>query len=452
MLSGLGAQEVGLLPIPARGRRPPEPDIDLRNSTRPTRQRRLWRRLGPGLVTGASNDDPSSIGTYAQVGAEFGYAFAWTLLFTYPLLVAIQEISARVGRVTGCGIAGNLRRHFPCWLAVSLVGSFALANIINLAADLNAMGAVLRMVIGGAALLHICLLSLLSLIFQVLVSHVHYARTLRFLCLSLLSYVVCAFAAGVPWMDVGRALLWLPFSGRHEYTVALVAALGTTISPYLIFWQAQQEVERGRCATGTCVVLRSAGEGASEFRRIRVDTLIGFGLSSVVALFIVITAANSLHAHGANTIQSVAEAAEALRAVAGRFTFLVFALGVVGTGLLALPALSTSAAYAVGELLSWRVGQTHPARRAGYFHGAVAAATATACALSCASINPMRALYWSAVLNGVVAVPLMIALMRLSGSAVMGAMVPRRGLRVLGWLAILAMACGVFAMTTTWLA
>jgi len=408
----------------------------------------LLHRLGPGLVAGACNEDPGSIGTYAQVGAQFGYGLAWTLLFTYPLLVAVQEISARVARVTGCGVAGNLRRHFPPWLAAALVGSLAMANIINLAADLGAMATVLRMLFGAPAFLYVCLLGLLTVGFEVFTRYARYVRTLRWLCLSLLSYVVCAFVVQVPWATVGRALIWWPLSATPEYAVAVVAALGTTISPYLIFWQAQQEVERERNGTGAPPLLRSAGEARGEFRRIRLDTLLGFGLSSMVAFFIVVTTASTLHAHGTHAFQSAADAAEALRAIAGRFAFMVFALGIIGTGLLALPALSSSAAYAVGEVLCGRVGPGEAPGRPRAFYAALAASTGTAAALSCTAIDPMRTLYWSAVLNGVVAVPLMIALMRLSTStAVMGTLVPRPGLRALASIAIVAMGCSIVAMT-----
>jgi NRAMP (natural resistance-associated macrophage protein)-like metal ion transporter len=424
----------------------------LRRDERPRAPSGMAHTLGPGFITGASNDDPSSIGTYSQVGAQFGYGLAWTLLFTYPLLVAVQEISARLGRVTGCGIAGNLERHYPRWFAVSLVGLLAVANVINLAADLGAMGAVLRLVLDAPPLLYVCLLALVCVLFEVFTRYARYVQTLKWLCVTLLSYVVGAFVVDVRWRDVAHALLWPPLSATPQYLTAVVAALGTTISPYLLFWQAQQEVERGRHAPGAQPLLGNLQQAPAEFARIRIDTAIGMGLSSLVALFIVITTASTLHAQGVHTIQTAAEAAEALRAVGGRFTLLLFALGITGAGLLALPALSTSAAYAVGELLTWRVGRSHPAGRARAFYAVVAAAAAIGCALNFSPVNPMRALYFSAILNGVAAIPLIIVLMHLSTrTAVVGPLKLPVGVRALGWAATLAMAVSVAAMVVSWL-
>jgi NRAMP (natural resistance-associated macrophage protein)-like metal ion transporter len=415
-------------------------------------KRRVVHRLGPGLITGACNDDPSSVGTYSQIGAQYGYALGWTLLFSYPLVVAIQEISARIGRVTGHGIAGNLQQHYPGWLAGGLVGLLALANVFNLAADLGAMGAVLKLLVNAPALLYVCLLTLASVLFEIFTHYARYMWLLKWLCLSLLSYVVCAFVVDVSWGQVAHALVWPSLSTRPQYIVAVVAALGTTISPYLFFWQAQQEIEDGRHRTGAVSLLRAPGEAPQEFARIRLDTLVGMGLSSAVALFIVITSASTLHAHGATTIQTPAEAAEALRAVGGRFTLILFALGILGAGLLTLPALSGSAAYAVGELLSWRVGRGHRPGRARAFYATIAAALGLACLLNFTPINPMTALYWSAILNGVIAVPLMIALMHLSTrEAVMGPLRLPAGLSALGWAATLTMAASVAGMALAWL-
>jgi len=410
------------------------------------------RRLGPGLITGACNNDPSSVGTYSQVGAQHGYALTWTLLFSYPLVVAIQQVSARMGRVTGCGIAGNLGRHYPRWLAGALVALLAAANVFNLAADLGAMGAVLRLLLDAPPLLYVFLFALGSVLFEIFTDYARYLGMLKWLSLSLLSYVLCALVVDVSWSDVARALIWPELSARPQYLVAVVAALGTTMSPYLFFWQAQQEVQDARQRAGAVPLLRASDHAPQEFARIRLDTLAGMGLSSAVALFIVITSASTLHALGVTTIQTAAEAAEALRAIAGRFTFVVFALGIIGAGLLALPALSASAAYAVGELLSWRVGRGHRAGAARTFYAAIAAATALACALNFTPVTPMRALYWSAVLNGVIALPLMTALMHLSRrKAVMGPLTLPPGLSALGWLATLAMACSVAGMAVSWL-
>ena len=417
-----------------------------------TNERRSALRLGPGLITGACNNDPSSVGTYSQVGAQFGFGLAWTLLFSFPLLIAIQEISARIARVTGCGIAGNLRRHTPGWLAAALVLLLSIANLFNLAADLAAMSAVLRLLFAAPALLYVGLLGAAAVLFEMLTGYARYVQLLRWLCLSLLSYVACAFVVDVPWRQVVHALLWPPLSAHPQYLLAVLAALGTTLSPYLLFWQAQQEVEDGRHQGGAPALLDSVEQAPAEFARIRLDTLIGMGLSSVVALFIVITTASTLHAHGVYTIQTAAEAAEALRAVGGRFTFILFALGIIGAGLLTLPALSTSTAFAVGELLSWRVGRRYAPGHARAFYATIALATVLAVALDFTAINPMRALYWSAVLNGVIAVPLLAAVMYLATRVrVMGPLQLPIGLRSLGWAAAAVMASSVTVLALAWL-
>jgi Mn2+/Fe2+ NRAMP family transporter len=415
-------------------------------------ERRAVLRLGPGLITGACNDDPSSVATYSQVGAQFGFALAWTLPFSFPLLVAIQEISARIARVTGCGIAGNLRRHTPRWLAAALVTLLSMANVFNLAANLGAMSAVLRLMLAAPALLYVAVLGAAAVLFEMLTRYTRYVQLLRWLSLSLLSYVACAFVVHVPWNQVIHALLWPPLSASPQYVLAVLAALGTTLSPYLLFWQAQQEVEDGRYRRGAAALLDSVEQAPPEFARIRLDTVIGMGLSGVVALFIVITTASTLHAQGVHTIETAAEAAEALRAVGGRFTFMLFALGIIGAGLLTLPALSTSTAYAVGELMSWRVGRRYTPGEAGGFYATIALAIALAVALNFTSFNPMRALYWSAVLNGVIAVPLLAAVMYLATRAsVMGPLPLPAGLRTLGWAATVVMASSVAALALAWL-
>jgi len=414
------------------------------------RRTRALAILGPGLVTGASDDDPSGIGTYSQAGAQFGYQLLWTLLLSYPLMVGIQEISARIGRVTGRGIAANLRRHQPAGLARVLVGILAVANIVNLGADLGAMGAALKLLVAGPALLYVCLLGLVCMLLEIFVGYERYASMLRWLCLSLVSYVICALVSNVSWGGVARALVWPELTMHSGYAMAVVAVLGTTISPYLFFWQAQEEVERSRSAPGPVALRR--GQAGAEFRRIRLDTWVGMGISNLIAVCIVIATAGALHVRGLTTIETAAQAAEALRHVAGSFTFAVFALGIVGTGLLAVPVLAGSAAYALGEIFSWRVGLAQLPHRAKAFYAAIVVATVLGCAMNFTPINPIRALYWSAVLNGVVAVPVMAAMMRLSTSAaVMGRFVLPRSLRLLGWAATLTMACAVLALLVSWI-
>jgi Mn2+/Fe2+ NRAMP family transporter len=407
--------------------------------------------LGPGLVTGAADDDPSGIATYSQVGAQFGYGMAWTLVFSYPLMAAIQEISARIGRVTGFGIAGNLRRHYSAWLSGSIVLLLLSANLINLGADLGAMGAALKLLIGGPALLYVVLFGALSAALQIFVRYARYISILKWGCLALFSYVICAFVVPMAWGEVAWAVVWPPLSFKAEYLMAVVAVLGTTISPYLFFWQAGQEVEDTKEGAGARPLTRAPGQARGEFTRIRIDTYIGMAISNLVALFIVITAAATLNANGMTDIQTSAQAAEALRAVAGPLTFAVFAAGIIGTGMLALPALSGSAAYALGELLSWPVGMARLPLRAKAFYATIAVGMALGAALNFSPIDPIRALYWSAVLNGVVAVPVMVTMMLLTmrRSIMAGFTLPPL-LLVMGWLATATMAVTTVAMVASW--
>jgi NRAMP (natural resistance-associated macrophage protein)-like metal ion transporter len=413
---------------------------------------KLIQVMGPGLITGASDDDPSGIATYSQVGAQFGYGLAWTLVLSYPLMVAIQEISARIGRVTGFGIAGNLRRHYPPWLAGCIVTLLLLANLINLGADLGAMGAALKLLIQGPALLYVILFGVLSAGLQIFTRYARYIAILKYLCLALFSYVICAFVVKVAWADVAWAIVWPPLSLDATYLMAIVAVLGTTISPYLFFWQAGQEVEDEKERAGARPLIRAPEQARGEFARIRIDTYLGMAISNIIALFIVITTAATLHAHGVTDIQTSAQAAEALRAIAGPFTFALFAAGIIGTGMLALPVLAGSAAYALGETLSWHVGLARLPLRAKAFYATIAVGMALGVALNFSSIDPIRALYWSAVLNGVVAVPVMFMMMRLTmRPAIMARFTLPRSLQTMGWLATFAMAATVVAMVGLWL-
>jgi NRAMP (natural resistance-associated macrophage protein)-like metal ion transporter len=427
-------------------------DDTVLDETRQPARRKLLQVLGPGLITGAADDDPSGIATYSQVGAQFGYGLAWTLVFSYPLMVAIQEISARIGRVTGFGIAGNLRRHYPAWLSGSIVLLLLIANLINLGADLGAMGAALKLLIGGPALLYVVLFSTLSAGLQIFTRYARYVSILKWGCLALFSYVICAFVVNVAWREVAWAIIWPPLSFKAEYLMAIVAVLGTTISPYLFFWQAGQEVEDTKEEAGARPLIRAPHQASGQFTRIRIDTYIGMAISNLVALFIVITTAATLNASGVTDIQTSAQAAEALRAVAGPLTFAVFAAGIIGTGMLALPALAGSAAYALGEMLAWHVGLARLPLHAKAFYATIAVGMALGVALNFSPIDPIRALYWSAVLNGVVAVPVMITMMRLAmrPSVMAGFTLPLL-LQVMGWLATATMAVTVVAMVASWL-
>lgn len=438
------------MPSVLRKKRKPRKPASSDREKQPDRPK-LFQVMGPGLITGASDDDPSGIATYSQVGAQFGYGLAWTLVLSYPLMAAIQEISARIGRVTGFGIAGNLRRHYPSWLSGSVVTLLLLANLINLGADLGAMGAAVKLLIHGPALLYVVLFGVLSTGLQIFTRYASYVSYLKYLCLALFAYVICAFTVNVPWKEVGWAIVWPPFSSDSAYLMAITAVLGTTISPYLFFWQAGQEVEDGKERTGVRPLIHAPDQAQGAFARIRIDTYIGMAISNLIALFIVITTAVTLHAHGKTDIQTSAQAAEALRSLAGPFTFALFSAGIIGTGMLTVPVLAGSASYAVGEVLSWPVGLAHLPLRARAFYATIAVGMVLGVALNFSPIEPIRALYWSAVLNGVVAVPVMVVMMFMTmRPAIMGRFTLPRLLLVVGWLATAAMAATVVALVWSW--
>ena len=418
---------------------------DVKQPERP----KLLQLLGPGLITGASDDDPSGIATYSQAGAQFGYNLGWTLLFSWPLMCAIQEISARVGRVTGRGIAGNLKQHYAAPILYSLVSLLLVANVINLGADLGAMAAALKLVIGGPQMLYVVLFGLVSALLQIFARYSRYVSVLKWLTISLFAYIGVALVVHVSWGEVLYSLVLPKIQFKAAYLTVVVAVLGTTISPYLFFWQAEEEVEDTKERDGARPLERAPEQANAEFSRIRWDTYVGMGLSNMVALFIVVTTAATLHAHGVTNIQTSSQAAEALRPIAGPLVFVIFALGIVGTGLLAVPVLAGSAAYAVGEAFGWHVGLARKAHRAKAFYGFLFAAVAAGVIMNMTPIDPIKALFWSAVINGVVAVPVMGMLMHLSSHReAMGDFTLPMTLKVLGWAATIAMtlaAVGMFA-------
>jgi NRAMP (natural resistance-associated macrophage protein)-like metal ion transporter len=400
--------------------------------------------LGPGLITGASDDDPSGIATYAQVGAQFSYGIGWTMLFSFPLMVAVQEISARIGRVTGHGIAGNMRRHYPAWVWRAAIPLLLVANVINIGADLGAMGDALTLLVGGPAQLYVILFAVGCAALEVFSSYRNYVAILRWSTLSLLAYVATVLVIDVPWGKVAHRILLPQVSWSEDYLLGIVAVLGTTISPYLFFWQSSEEAEDERMDAHARPLLRDGKDAPREFHRIRVDTVIGMALSNLIGLFIIITTAATLNAHGITDIETSAQAAEALRPVAGVFAFAVFACGIVGTGLLAIPVLAGSVAYAVGEAFGWRTGLGRRPRQAKAFYGAIAFATGLGVGIDLIDIDPIKALFWAAVLNGVVAVPVMAVMMVMAREPkVMGRFTLSRGLWLIGWLATAVMALAV---------
>ena len=413
----------------------------------PTGKLPLLKQLGPGLITGAADDDPSGIATYSQAGAQFGYGMLWSVLFTLPLMIGIQIVSARIGRVTGHGLAANIRQHYPAWLLYSVVGLLLAANTINIAADLGAMAAALQLLIGGSAHLYIVAFALLSLGLQIFIPFPRYAPILKALTLALFAYVGTVFVVDVPWSGVVLGTLIPDVSLRPDYLLMLVAVFGTTISPYLFFWQASQEVEEQRAGPGEEPLREAPAQARLQLRRIKFDTYIGMTFSNLVAFFIILTTAVTLHAHGITDIQTSAQAAEALRPIGGESAFLLFAAGIVGTGMLAVPVLAGSAAYAVAESFRWPIGLGLKLMEARGFYAIVIVATAIGVALDFTSIDPVKALIWSAVINGIIAVPIMAVMMLMAARPeIMGSFTIRRRLKVLGWLATSVMALAVTGM------
>jgi NRAMP (natural resistance-associated macrophage protein)-like metal ion transporter len=420
---------------------------DVKRPDRP----KLLEILGPALITGASDDDPSGIATYSQAGAQFGYGMVWTLLFSYPLMCAIQQISAQIGRVTGRGLAGNLRHSYPASVLYGLIGLLLLANTINLGADLGAMAAALKLLVDGPPLLYVAGFAIVSVLLEVFVRYSRYVWVLKWLTLSLFAYVATVFVVGVPWVDVGKNLVLPRIAFHSDSLTMIVALLGTTISPYLFFWQAGQEVEKEKDDSEAKPLKDAPSQAPREFERIRLDTYAGMALSNVIALCIMITTAATLNAHGHSDIQTSAQAAEALRPVAGRFAFTLFALGIIGTGLLGLPVLAGSAAYAIGEVLRWPVGLKQAPRRAKAFYGTIAIATLAGVLMNFSSLDPIKALFWSAVVNGVIAVPVMAMTMLLGTNRnVMGEFAISRRLQIVGWIATAVMLAAAVGMVATW--
>ncbi|MEO6846884.1 MAG: divalent metal cation transporter [Chthoniobacterales bacterium] len=417
---------------------------------RQSKFKKILQVLGPGLITGAADDDPSGIATYSQVGAQFGFGMLWTLLLTFPLMSTIQEISARIGRTTGRGIAGNMQLHYPHWISIPIVLLLLFANLFNLGADILAMGEVTNLLIGGPALLYAGIFTAVSLLLQVFVPYKNYASYLQWLTLSLFAYVGVIFVVHVPWMETLKGVFFPQISLNAGYLTALVAVLGTTISPYLFFWQAGMEVEDVKAKKGDKPLRTSPGQAPSQLLRIRFDTAIGMAASNIIAFFIVLTAAVTLHANGITHIDTAKQAADALKPVAGKFAFFLFSAGIIGTGLLALPVLAGSAAYAIGELFRWPTGMAKKPMKAKRFYGVIAGAMIGGLLCGLMGMDPIRALFWSAVINGVTAVPVMVLLMRMSGNKkIMGKFAISTRMAIVGWFATFVMGAAAIGLIFT---
>jgi NRAMP (natural resistance-associated macrophage protein)-like metal ion transporter len=407
----------------------------------------LLKRLGPGLITGASDDDPSGIGTYSQAGAQLGFGIGWTMLLTYPLMVAIQEISGRIGRITGHGVAGNVRQTFGAPAVWSLVVLLAVANVINIAADLGAMADSLKLLMGGPAVLYVVAFGVVSVLAQVFFEYKRYVAILKWLTLVLFAYVIALFVIRIPWLDAVKGLLVPTIQWNGTFLTTLVAVLGTTISPYLFIWQSSQEAEEQRIDPAKRPLKENSATKRREMRRIRIDTMLGMAFSNIIAISIIITTAATLHANGVTDIQSSSQAAEALKPIAGGFAEIIFALGIIGTGLLAIPVLAGSTAYAIGEGRKWPVGLSRKPKEAVAFYSVLALSVGFGVLLNFTPLDPIKALYWSAVINGILAAPVMVMLMLLvKNRKVMGDLVVRGWLYALGWASTVAMAFCIVGM------
>ncbi len=408
-----------------------------------------FKALGPGIVTGAADDDPSGIATYSQVGAQFGFAMLWTMLVSYPLMAGIQEISAWIGRVTGVGLAGNIRRHYPPIVVHALVASLLIANVINLGADIGAMGSALQLVVGGPALLYSIVFGAISVIAVIVLPYKQYAEYLKWSTLVLFVYAATALVVKFPLMPVMLGTFIPSMSFSNAYLTALTAVLGTTISPYLFFWQASVEVEEQKAAPREKPLKVAPKQAPAQLERMRSGTYLGMAFSNIIAFFIILDTAAVLHAHGVTDIQTGAQAAEALRPLAGELAFLLFSIGIIGTGLIAIPVLAGSSAYALAEALKWPIGLERKLHRAKGFYGILTVATTIGVALNFVGINPIKALFWSAVINGVAAVPIMIVMMLMTTNTnITGGLKLPTLQKVIGWVA----TCVMFAVAACMIA
>lgn len=404
------------------------------------------KRLGPGLVTGAADDDPSGIATYSQTGAQSGTGLLWTMVLCYPLMVAVQLASARVGRVTGHGLGKSLDKVMPRWLVIGLIGLLFVANTINVGADLAAMGEASALVVGGWTHAFTVMFAMLSLLLQLFVPYHRYVNFLKWLTLVLLAYIALVFMVKVDWKAAAEGMVIPKIAGATEVTT-IVAIFGTTISPYLFFWQAAQEVEDLDQVEEREPLNENSQQAPDALSRIRWDTFAGMAVSNIVALAIMLGTAATLHAAGKTDIQSAADAAQALKPVAGSFAFAIFSLGIIGTGLLAIPVLAGSSAYAVCEIGGWNASLERKPMRAKAFYAVIAFGVLLGLGIDWTPFNPMQALFWSAVVNGVVAVPVLAGLMSVvSRRSIMGEFVASTSLKIFGWLATLVMGAAAVAM------
>lgn len=397
--------------------------------------KKFWRAAGPGIITGASDDDPSGIATYSQTGAQFGYNQLWTALFSLPFMIVVQEMCGRIGMVTGRGLSGVIRAHYSRKLLYGAVLLLLFANTVNIGADLGAMAAALQLIVGLPFIVLLLAITAITLFLEIFVSYKNYARYLKWLTLSLFAYFITAFVVKQDWSAVLYSTFVPMFSTSQAYLMNIVAFLGTTISPYLFFWQASEEVEE-EVEAGKLVAM---GRGVPKISRgdisnMRWDTIIGMIFSNLAAFFIILTVASTLGKNGIFNIDTAAQAAEALRPLAGNFAFLLFTIGIIGVGLLGVPVLAGSASYAVSEAFGWRSGLYRKLKQAHGFYGVITIATVVGLLINFLNIPPFKMLYYTAVLNGLVA-PLLLILIMMIGSnkKIMGKHTNSRLSSIMGW-------------------
>jgi len=411
---------------------------------------RFLDRLGPGLITGASDDDPSGIGTYTQAGAALGYATLWTAIVTLPLMIVVQHVCAKIGMCSGRGLAAVLRRYYPRWLLYPTVAGLVVANTINAGADISAIAAAINMFVPIPITAMVIPIAVAIVVLQVWGSYRLIIKVFKWLTLSLFAYVIAAFLAKPDWTAVAWATFDPQISLSGQYITTIVAILGTTISPYLFFWEASEEVEEEKKEGRTTIASRR-GATDKEIKKEKIDTIIGMLFCNVVFYFVILAAGATLHATGQTSVQSATEAAQALRPLAGNLATVLFAIGLIGAGLLAVPVLTGSAAYAVAEAFGWRAGLDEKPRHAKKFYAVIAGATLVGVGMDFAGINPISALFWTAVINGVTAPPLLVVVMLVSNNKrVMGRRKNGLGTNILGWLATAIMFVAAIGMFVTW--
>jgi Mn2+/Fe2+ NRAMP family transporter len=410
----------------------------------------LLRRLGPGVITGAADDDPSGIATYSQAGAQQGMGLLWTVVLTWPMMVAVQSVSGRIGRVTGHGLAANMLAVFPRQVATGLVALLFLANTINIGADLSAMGAAANLIGGGSRHLETAIFATVIVLAIVFIPYHRYVAVLRWLTFSLFAYVGVIFTVHIDWRAAATGALLPRFDLTGESYMLIVAVFGTTISPYLFFWQSSQEAEEVEDDPRAEPLIDRPERARGELRRIGWETMAGMAISNLVAFFVILTTAATLHANGQTDVQTSEQAAAALRPIAGDAAFLLFGLGIIGTGLLAVPVLAGSTAYAMGEVRGWPIGLEHKLGEARAFYAVIAVSILLGIAVEVSPLDPIKALVWSAVVNGVITVPILVAMMIVaSNTKRMGQFTATRLQQVLGWLTTAMMAVAAVVMFAT---